>query len=163
MQQAHRTVVLSLKTTYQADPAPGVPLGVVTQFRTPYLNLLTLRGVKRAPNITRPSELMVFPDGGPLRLEPTPSWVVAVGDAPDYGWAATAAGAPTEESPFGCVPRERVGGMTILTRARVAPPETVRQAKAAMALLVRAHLSSLRAPHQSLRAPLPSPVQSVSQ
>lgn len=64
-------------------------LGVSTEFRTPYLNKLTLRGVKRAPNATRPSELMVYPDGGPLRLEASPSWIVAVGDAPDYEWAAT--------------------------------------------------------------------------
>jgi hypothetical protein len=80
----------SLKTTYTADPSPGVVLGVSTTFRTPYGNELTLRGVKRAANASHPSELMVFPDSGPgLRVEPTPSWIVAVGDAPDYGWAAT--------------------------------------------------------------------------
>ena len=84
-----------MKTTYTADPAPGVVLGVSTSFRTPYGNELTLRGVKRAANASRPSELLVFPDtGAGLRVEPTPSWIVAVGDAPDYGWAAT--GAPSQ-------------------------------------------------------------------
>ena len=82
----------SLKTVYTADPAPGVVLGVATTFRTPYGNSLTLRGMKRAPNASMPSELLVFPDSGPgLQVEPTPSWIVAVGDAPDYGWAATGA------------------------------------------------------------------------
>ena len=82
----------SLKTVYTADPAPGVVLGVATKFRTPYGNSLTLRGVKKAPTVSLPSELLVFPDSGPgLQVEPTPSWIVAVGDAPDYGWAATGA------------------------------------------------------------------------
>ena len=34
---------------------------------------------------------MVYPESGPVHLDPTPSWVVALGDAPDYGWAATGA------------------------------------------------------------------------
>jgi hypothetical protein len=35
------------------------------------------------------------------------------------------------------VPRERTGGMAIITRAKHAPPDVIRQAKASMALLVR--------------------------
>ena len=125
----------SLKTTYTADPAPGVVLGVTTSFRTPYGNELTLRGVKRAPNASRPSELQVFPDSGPgLRVEPTPAWIVAVGDAPDYGWAATAAGPPTEAAEHGCLPRERPGGMAILTRERAPPEALLRQARASLGM-----------------------------
>jgi len=78
----------SVKTVYTAHPAPGVVLGVTTTFITPYLNILSLTGVKRAPNPSRLSELMVYPDTGVgLRLVPTPSWVVAVGK--DYEWAVT--------------------------------------------------------------------------
>ena len=126
----------STKTTYTAYPSPGVSLGVRTEFFTPYLNRLTLTGTKSAPNASRPAELLVTPTVmGGARLDPTPSWVVAL--APDYSWSATAAGPPTEESSLGCVPRERTGGMAILTRAQHAPPETIRQAKAALALMVR--------------------------
>jgi len=46
-----------------------------------------------------------------------------------------AAGPPSEEnSEFGCLPRERTGGMAILTRERSASPEVVRQARASLAL-----------------------------
>ena len=93
---------------------------MTTTFRTPYMTEMVLRGVKRAPNVTHParhpggahslvvrrhparerphpacvlqSELMVYPDSGPVHLDPTPMWIVALGDAPDYGWAATGAG-----------------------------------------------------------------------
>ena len=144
----------SLKTVYTADPAPGVVLGVATSFRTPFGNALTLRGVKRATNTSMPSELLVFPDSGAgLQVEPTPSWIIAVGDAPDYGWAATgaplrrtvltrsvpdapapAAGPPTEESEHGCLPRERTGGLAIITRERAPSAAVLRQAKAALAM-----------------------------
>ncbi len=119
-------------------------LGVETTFHTPYMNVLTLRGTKKALNLTRPAEFTVTPTNtGPFQVDPTGSWVVALGSAPDYGFAATASGPPTEPSQHGCLPRERTAGMAILTRERVAPPDVIRQAKASMALLVRAPCASL--------------------
>jgi hypothetical protein len=77
-----------LKTTYAAA-AGGAGLGVRTEFHTPYANRLVLTGTKHAPDAAKPAEWLVTPDAGPVRINPTPSWVVAL--APDYSWAAMGA------------------------------------------------------------------------
>ena len=97
----------------------------------PYLNPLTLSGVKRMSG-SEPGRFMVYPSAGPLNIAPTPSWVVALD--PDYQWAAVAAGPPTQPSALGCVPSERTGGMTIMTRLRDPPGALMKQALASMAL-----------------------------
>lgn len=117
---------------------------VVNTMRTlPYLNELQLSGIKRLANTSDPSKWLVYPNAGPLNIHPSPSWVVAV--SPDYQWSATAAGSPSQPSALGCVPEERTGGMTIMTRLREPPADMLKTALASMALMVRLpHMRSLR-------------------
>jgi hypothetical protein len=82
--------MLCAKLSYTATPSPGVSLGVSNTFFTPYMNALTLTGTKSAPNTSHPARFLVSPTHtGPLRLHPTPSWIVALAD--DYSWAAEGA------------------------------------------------------------------------
>ena len=54
--------------------------------------------------------------------------------APPHLTRTAAAGPPSEASEHGCLPRERAGGMSILTRERNAPAALLRQARAALAM-----------------------------
>ena len=60
--------------------------------------------------------------------------LLACGCACDAHVSHSAAGPPTEESEHGCLPRERTGGLAVLTREQMPPAAVVRQAKAALAM-----------------------------
>jgi len=140
----------------QSHPLSSPLFSVRSDFTViPYLNHLTLTGQKRLPDAHNPSFFEVTPEAGPFNLQATPSWIVALAD--DYrrgkishasteadhaltrlrSWSAVVSGPPTEPSAFGCLPRERTGGMSIMTRARLPSDAVVKRALASLSLLVR--------------------------
>jgi hypothetical protein len=122
---------------------PGGGMTVRNTMRTlPYLNELELSGIKRLSNTSDPSKWLVFPNAGPLNIHPSPSWVAAV--SADYQWSAVTAGPPSQPSALGCVPEERTGGMTIMTRLREPPADVLKTALASLALLVRPTCAACR-------------------